>query len=74
MSSRQQHELPDISNVSLHAHTDIMYYTRGLQALLDVLPEDTDQYSQSTLDDYLWVIELLLSKINELLVESAITK
>ena len=43
----------------------VMQYTAGLKALLDVLPEDTDNISDETLDNYLWVIEVLLKGLYE---------
>lgn len=41
----------------------VLQYTAGLKALLDVLPEDTRELSEHTVENYLWVIELLLGTI-----------
>ena len=41
----------------------VVRYTAGLKALLDVLPEDTANISDETLDNYLWVIEVLLKSL-----------
>lgn len=41
----------------------VLKYTAGLRALLDVLPDDTEALSDETVENYLWVIELLLSSI-----------
>ena len=41
----------------------VLKYTAGLRALLDVLPDDTETLSDETVENYLWVIELLLNSI-----------
>jgi hypothetical protein len=41
----------------------VLQYTAGLKALLDVLPDDTEGLSDQTVENYLWVIELLLQSI-----------
>jgi len=47
----------------------VLQYTAGLKALLDVLPEDTEQFNDQTVESYLWVIELLLQRIYDNLQE-----
>ncbi|VAW66316.1 hypothetical protein MNBD_GAMMA10-1087 [hydrothermal vent metagenome] len=44
----------------------IIRYTQGLKAMIDVLPDNTDEYLAQTIDDYRWVIELLLINIYSL--------
>ena len=41
----------------------VLQYTAGLKALLDVLPDDTEHLRNDTIENYLWVIELLLQTI-----------
>jgi len=44
----------------------VICYSRGLKALVDVLPDNTDAFSTQTIDNYLWVIEQLLMNIYSL--------
>lgn len=68
MSNKQAHLPLDIINLSTSAsrcshNMSIVRYTAGLKALLDVMPENTEHYSTETIDNYLWVIDELLSGI-----------
>ncbi len=44
----------------------VISYSRGLKAMVDVLPDNTDAFSTQTIDNYLWVIEQLLINIYSL--------
>lgn len=46
-----------------HREVSLSQYNAGLKALLDVLPENTEDYPSKTIDHYLWVIELLLTVV-----------
>ena len=56
---------PDISRLLELSHrvtnTEIqhliLHYTHGLKAMLDILPDNTDDFSTDTIEHYLWVIE-----------------
>ena len=52
-----------INNAANQPELKVMQYTAGLKALLDVLPDDTDSFSHETIENYLWVIEMLLHTI-----------
>ncbi|HED33121.1 MAG TPA: hypothetical protein ENJ08_02740 [Gammaproteobacteria bacterium] len=65
-----------IGNVSEQAVSDssntdsppspVICYSRGLKAMMDVFPDNTDAFSTQTIDGYLWVIEQLLMNIYSL--------
>ncbi len=63
----QQDELTDRCADTGEKPPLLIMYTRGLKAMLDLLPENTDAFSVQTIDDYLWVIEQQLSSIYSLL-------
>lgn len=48
----------------------IIRYTSGLKALLDVLPDNTEHLPAYTIENYLWVIELLLNDIYDLIEQN----
>ncbi len=50
-------------------HIEVMKYTAGLKAMLDMLPDDTHDIPGKVLEGYLWVIELLLRRIYDKLQE-----
>ena len=49
----------------------VLQYAAGLKAMLDVLPEDTTPYSNETIDNYLWVVEMLLQTIYDNLYQKS---
>lgn len=57
----QQHR-----HMDLDQNTQLNQYNASLQALLTVLPDNTEAFSEETIDAYVWVIEMMLSEIFQL--------
>jgi len=49
-------------------------YNAGLKAMLDLMPENSEHLPDETIDAYLWVVEVLLMGVDQLLSEQAITR
>ena len=64
MSNTQMNQPSNVIN--LFSDASITHCTRGLIALLNVMPEDTERHSAETVDNYLTVVGELLSGIYQI--------
>jgi len=63
-----------IKKHQLHPSSLIMQYHNGLKAMLELMSDIPAGFNEESLDNYTWVIEMLLSGLYEMMDEEMLTE
>lgn len=60
--------------LQLHPSSLIMQYHNGLKAMLELMSDIPTGFNEESLDNYTWVIEMLLSGLYDMMDEEMLTE